>query len=123
PAAECGVEPARQHDREQRRCDVRPVVDVLVLSAAFTATASSHSDWMDVEENGRRARFLARLRVEDCRVTERELARVHMVRMLVQQESEIECRVMSRSNRQEHVLCRRDSDSPVYRVVRAEAIV
>jgi hypothetical protein len=48
---------------------------------------------------------------------------VHMLRMLVQQESEIGCRLMSRSNRQEHVLCRRDSDSPVYRVVRAEAIV
>src|SRR5690349_16050268 len=88
-AGKCGVEPTRQHDREQRRCDVRPVVDVLVLRAAFAAAASNHSDWINVEENGGGARFLTRLRVEDRRVAKRELPRVHMLGMLVQQESKI----------------------------------
>jgi len=119
PTAQRGVEPTRKHDREQRRCDVRPVVDVLALSTALATTATHHSDRVDIEEDGRRARFLARLRVEDRRLAERELPRVYMLGMLVQQKSEIGCRLMGRSNGQEHVPCRRDSDSPVYRAVRA----
>ena len=59
-----GIEPTREHHREQRRCNVRPVIDVLVLGAALAAAATNHTDRIDVEENGRRARFLARLRVE-----------------------------------------------------------
>ena len=57
--AQRGVEPARKHDREQRRGDVRPVVDVLVLGAALAAAAADHSDRVDVEQDGRRARLLA----------------------------------------------------------------
>ena len=46
---------------------------------------------------------LGRLRVEDRRVAERELPRVHVLRMLVQQESEIGGRPVGRSNGQEHL--------------------
>jgi hypothetical protein len=61
-----------------------------VLSQANLCTSQVRRvDRIDVEENCRRARFFARLRVEDRGGTERELARVHMLRMLVQQESEI----------------------------------
>ena len=112
-----GIEPAREHHREQRRRDVRPVVDVLVLSAALAAAATDHSDRIDVEQHGRRAGLLSRLRVEDRRVAERELPRVHVLRMLVQQESEIGGRLMGRSDGQEHVLDSSDSRSPVYRDV------
>ena len=93
------VEPTRKDDREQRRCDVRPVVDVLVLSAAFATAAPDHSDWIDVEENCRRAGFFARLRIEDGRVAEREFPRVDILRVLVQQEPQIRSRPVSCSNR------------------------
>ena len=98
------VEPARKHNGEQRRCDVRPVVDVLVLRAALAAAPTNHSDRIDIEDNGRRTRFLARLRVEDHAIAERELSRVHMLWMLVQQESEVGRRPVSHSDRQEHLL-------------------
>ena len=116
-AAQGGVEPARKHDREQRRGDVRPVVDVLVLSAALAAAATDHSDRVDVEQHGRRAGRLGRLRVEHCRVAERELPRVHMLRMLVQQESEVGRRLMRRSDGQEHELVGSQDRHPVYRDV------
>ena len=49
-AAKCGVEPTRKDDREQRRGDVRPIVDVLILGAALAAAATDHSDRVDIEE-------------------------------------------------------------------------
>ena len=101
--AQGGVEPARKHNREQRRGDVRPVVDVLVLRAALAATASDHTHRIDVEQHGRRAGLISRLRVEDRRVAKRELPRVHMLRVLVEQESKVGGRLMSRSDSQQHV--------------------
>jgi hypothetical protein len=123
PTTQGGIEPTRKHNREQRRGHVRPIVDVLILGAALAAAASDDSDRIDVKENGRRARFLVRLRVENRRVAERELPRVHMLRMLVQQESEIGRRLMGRSNRQEHMLCSRDSGSSIPSGPRREAFV
>jgi hypothetical protein len=101
-----GVEPARKYNREQRRRDVRSIVDVLILSTAFAATATDHSDRVDVEQNGRGTGVVRSLRVEDRGVTERELPCMHTVRMLVQQEAKVGGRPLGRSDGQEHVLVR-----------------
>jgi len=50
--------------------------------------SADHSDRIDVQENGRPARFLASLRVED-RPLPKGNSEWHMFRVLVQQESEI----------------------------------
>ena len=99
---ERGIEPARKHDREQRRRDVRSVVDVLIFERPLAAAATDHADRVDVEQYGRRAAVLSRLRVEDRRVAERKLSRVDVLRMLVQQEPEIGGRPMGRSDGQKH---------------------
>ena len=101
-----GIEPAGKHNREQRRGDVRAVVDVLVLGTALAATATDDSDRVHVEENRCRAAVVRRLRVEDCGVTERELASVHVLRVLVEQEPEVGGGPVSRSDGQEHATSR-----------------
>ena len=60
---------------------------------------------------------LGRLRIEDCGVTERELPRVHVVRVLVQQESKVSRRLVGRSDGQEHELAGSQGRHPVYRDV------
>ena len=59
--AQSGVEPTREDNREQRRCDVRPVVDVLVLRAALAAAPTNHPNRIDVQQYGRRAGLFIRL--------------------------------------------------------------
>jgi hypothetical protein len=76
----------------------------LIFSATLAAATTDHSDRVHVEQDGRRAGVVGRLRIEDRGVAERELPRVDMLRVLVQQESEIGGRPVSRSDGQEHVL-------------------
>ena len=101
--AQRGVEPARKHDREQRRRDVRPVVDVLILGTALARRGHGPS-----RPDRRRAarppcrRSSVASGIEDRGAAERKLPRVHVLRVLVQQESEIGGRPVGRSNGQEH---------------------
>ena len=98
------VEPARKDNREQRRRDVRSVVDVLILGATLAAAASDHPDRIDIEQDGGSAGVVGGLRVEDRGAAERKLPRVHVLGMLVQQESEISGRLVGCSNGQEHLV-------------------
>src|SRR5262245_19997604 len=95
-----GVEPTGEHDREQRRSDVRAIVDVLVLCARLSAATAHHTDGIDVEQYARGARILASLRIEDRRGSEWELPGVDVLRVLVQQESQVGSRSMRGSNGQ-----------------------
>ena len=81
-----------------------PVVDVLVLRSSLAATTADHSDRVDVEQHRRSAGLLSRFRVEDRRVAKRELPRVDVLRVLVEQKPEVGRRLMGRSNGQEHRL-------------------
>src|SRR5512138_545828 len=84
PSAEGRVEPAGEDDREQRRGDVRPIVHVLVLGAAFAATAADHADRIDIEQDRGLAGVLRRFRVEDGGAAEWELPCVDVVRVFVE---------------------------------------
>jgi hypothetical protein len=81
-------ERAREGDAQERRGDVRPVVHVLVDPPEADA-AADQPDRVDVEQQRRRATLLRRLRVEDVRGAERQLAALHALRVLMEQEPEI----------------------------------
>jgi hypothetical protein len=72
------------------------------LGASLAAAAADHPDSVDIEQDRGRARVLRRLGIENGGVPERERSRVDVFRMLVEQESEVSGRAVSRANRQQH---------------------
>ena len=68
------------------------------------ASAADDSYGIDVEQHGRSARVVAGFRIENRRMTERKLPYMDVLRMFVQEKSEISGRAVGRSNGQEHRL-------------------
>jgi len=96
-AAQGRAEHVGDGDAEERRGDVRAVVDVLLQrepAPLLPASFAHQSDWIDVEEQGGRAALGVRLGVEDVRLPERRLERLQARGVLVQQVAEIGRRTM-----------------------------
>jgi len=84
-------------DAEERRGDVRAVIDVLLQrepAPLLPASLAHQPDRIDVEEQGDRAALGGRLGVEDMRLPERRLERLQARGVLVQQVAEIGRRLM-----------------------------
>ena len=94
-----GVEDPRDRHRQERRGDVRAVGDVLVERRSGTA---HQPHGIDVEEKRYRAGALRRLGVEHVRLPEREVERLHPVRVLVEEEPQVGRRDVRGADREQH---------------------
>ena len=87
--AEGGAEDLGDRDAQERRRDVRAVVDVLVEQPPEAAAAADQADRVDVQQQGGGAAVVGRLGVEDVGLAERQVERLRPVRVLVQQVAEV----------------------------------
>ncbi len=94
-----GVEDPRDRHRQERRGDVRAIVDVLIERPAG---AAHQTHGIDVEQQRHRAGALRRLRIEHVRPPEREVERLHPVRVLVEQEPQVGRRDVRGADGQQH---------------------
>src|SRR5580658_8310713 len=78
---------------EERRENVRPVVHILIESSALMLTplATNESNRIDIEQQGNRARFRGRFRIENMCFTKRELERMQLCRVLMKQVPQVRC--------------------------------
>ena len=93
------AEHARDGDAQERRRDIRPVVDVV---GRHRAAPADEGDGIDIEEQCRRAALFRRLRVEDMRLAERQFEGLDPGGILVQEISQIGGRVVRGGDRQQH---------------------
>ena len=94
----------RDGDAHERGRDVGTVVHVGVQCPVAVAAAAHEADRIDVQQEGRRAAFGRRLRIEDVRLSERQLDLLHARRVLVQQESEVGGGLGGRCDGEKHLV-------------------
>jgi hypothetical protein len=102
-AGERRAEDARDRHAQERGADIGAVVDLLVEPWEAHA-AANQSYGVDVEQQRCRASLLARLRIEDVRLPERQRERLQPLRVLVQQVAEVGGRRACGRDRQQHRL-------------------
>src|SRR5262249_48757376 len=86
PAPERRPEYRTQGDTEQRRSHVRTVVDVLVKLWARARLPSDKTDGVDLQDKRHGATLVSRLGIEDRRLADRQIERMRLVRVLLEQE-------------------------------------
>src|SRR6266568_1431227 len=85
-----GTEHLSNGDGQERRCDVRPVVDVLrEWSCVLARTAAHETDRVDVKKQRRRASVGRRFWIKDDRASKALIERLNSGRILVKQITQI----------------------------------
>ena len=64
--------------------------------------ATNQSNRIDIEQQGSRAPFRGRFRIENMSFPKRQLERMQFRRVLVKQIAQVRCRVMRSCERQQH---------------------
>ena len=99
-AAQSGPEHARYRHAQERRRDVRAVVDVV---AQHRPGSAHQRQRVDVEQQHRGAARLLGRRIEHVRAAEGQVERLQLPRALVQQVPEVGRRLVGGRDRQQHV--------------------
>ena len=104
PARHSSSQCTAHRHAEERREYVRSVVHILIESAALVLSPfSAHqADRIDIEQNRRRAALRRRFRIEKMGLTERQLERMHPLRILVKQVSQVRRRLVRSRDGQQH---------------------